>query len=399
MGNPIVSGGDGSNGKVSVRGKDGTPLAELVASDGEGVIGAGNKDRPGRLTMFNGAGKITANLTAASATLVLGENAVNGKVSVRGKDGAPLVELVASDTEATIGAGNEGRPGLLNMYGGDAEWTVSLAAEDARLELGGGGREGKVSLLGTDGALLAELGVSNDEAVVDIGNLDRPARLKMFSKEGALTADLTAEDATLALGGNARNGRVSLFGADGTVLAEVVTSDTESALGLGNAGRPGAVRIFDGAGSLAIELNGEQGDIFIANADCAEEFDLGSPEAEPGMVMVLAEDGAVVPSTSAYDTRVVGVASGAGSFRPGLVLDRRETGLKRIPVALMGKVFCLVDATEAPVRVGDLLTTSGRKGHAMRATDRQSSFGAVLGKALAPVSSGRGLIPVLVCLR
>ena len=117
------------------------------------------------------------------------------------------------------------------------------------------------------------------------------------------------------------------------------------------------------------------------------------------MVMVLTEDGRVAPSTAAYDTRVVGVASGAGSYRPGIVLDRRETGLKRIAVALVGKVFCLVDATRAPVRVGDLLTTAGRKGHAMRASDPQASFGAVLGKALAPVASGCGLIPVLVCLR
>lgn len=60
-------------------------------------------------------------------------------------------------------------------------------------------------------------------------------------------------------------------------------------------------------------------DIILANADCAEDFDIsGADSAEPGMVMVLADDGGVRLSSKAYDTRVVGVISGAGQFRPGI---------------------------------------------------------------------------------
>ena len=65
---------------------------------------------------------------------------------------------------------------------------------------------------------------------------------------------------------------------------------------------------------------------------------------------------------------------------------------------MIGKVFCKVDADAAPVDIGDLLTTSNTPGHAMKATDRERAFGAVIGKALAPLVSGRGLIPVLVAL-
>ena len=65
----------------------------------------------------------------------------------------------------------------------------------------------------------------------------------------------------------------------------------------------------------------------------------------------------------------------------------------------MGKVYCQVDASYAAVAAGDLLTTSPTAGFAMRASDRQRAFGAVVGKALKPLASGRGLVPILVTLQ
>lgn len=142
------------------------------------------------------------------------------------------------------------------------------------------------------------------------------------------------------------------------------------------------------------------GDLILANADCAEDFDVADDESgEPGTVMVLTDHGTVRPSDCAYDRRVAGVISGAGDYRPGLILDRGETTRRRRPLALLGKVFCWVDATDHPIRVGDLLTTADRPGHAMKASDQGRSFGAVLGKALAPLASGQGLVPILVALQ
>jgi hypothetical protein len=65
----------------------------------------------------------------------------------------------------------------------------------------------------------------------------------------------------------------------------------------------------------------------------------------------------------------------------------------------MGKVYCKVDATDAAIAVGDLLTTSRTPGHAMKAEDPVRAFGAVIGKALRPLSGGLGLVPVLVALQ
>jgi hypothetical protein len=62
-------------------------------------------------------------------------------------------------------------------------------------------------------------------------------------------------------------------------------------------------------------------------------------------------------------------------------------------------VFCKVDADQSPVAIGDLLTTSSTPGHAMAARDHQRAFGAVIGKALAPLDSGKALVPILVALQ
>jgi hypothetical protein len=141
------------------------------------------------------------------------------------------------------------------------------------------------------------------------------------------------------------------------------------------------------------------GDVNLLGGDLAEEFGVvGEIEAEPGSVVVLAGDDNVRVSDQPYDRRVAGVVSGAGSFRPGLILDRRS-GSGRRPLALTGKVWCKVDADWAPVELGDPLTTSLTPGHAMRATDPARAFGAVIGKALGSLDAGRGLVPILVALQ
>ncbi len=143
------------------------------------------------------------------------------------------------------------------------------------------------------------------------------------------------------------------------------------------------------------------GDISLPGADCAEQFDVvGTEPCEPGMVMVISPDGgALEPSQEAYDRRVAGVISGAGDLKPGITLDKQQTEYARMAIALIGKVYCKVDADLSPISVGDLLTTSPTPGHAMKAADPARAFGAVIGKALQPRMSGRGLIPIVVALQ
>lgn len=143
------------------------------------------------------------------------------------------------------------------------------------------------------------------------------------------------------------------------------------------------------------------GDIMLSGGDCAEDFDLaGTDDSQPGTVMVISQDGRLQQSRDAYDKRVAGVLSGAGSLKAGIVLDKQQAAAgKRKALALVGKVYCKVDAEYAPIQVGDLLTSSPTPGHAMKASDPTEAFGAVLGKALQPHASGCGLIPILVALQ
>ena len=145
-----------------------------------------------------------------------------------------------------------------------------------------------------------------------------------------------------------------------------------------------------------------QGDINLPGADCAEDFNVVDARAlDAGTVVVIDQTGSLAESTEAYDRKVAGIVSGAGRYRPGIILDRREVpdGVMPdvcAPVALIGKVCC---KATAPIAVGDLLTTSSVPGHAMRADDPSRAFGAILGKALEALPSGTGLITVLVTLQ
>jgi Peptidase_G2, IMC autoproteolytic cleavage domain len=136
-------------------------------------------------------------------------------------------------------------------------------------------------------------------------------------------------------------------------------------------------------------------------ADFAEHFEpVQGQTLEPGAVVVLTDTGQIQPCQSEYDTRVIGVISGAGNFRPAMILDRRPGDSEdEPPVALMGKVYCMADANDSPIRAGDLLTSSARPGHAMAAGDRTKRAGAIIGKALQPLATGAGLIPILVTLQ
>ena len=77
------------------------------------------------------------------------------------------------------------------------------------------------------------------------------------------------------------------------------------------------------------------------------------------------------------------------------VMDRYD-----VDVALAGRVYCNVDATDAGIEPGDLLTTSSTPGHAMKVDNFELARGAILGKAMQKLDKGRkGRILVLVTLQ
>jgi hypothetical protein len=173
-------------------------------------------------------------------------------------------------------------------------------------------------------------------------------------------------------------------------------------------------RSENGTGVYGFSVNGYAGDFngkvrvssleIAGGADLAEPFDVSSANNAaiiPGTVVCIdpANPGKLVVCANAYDRTVAGVISGAGGVQPGMVMRQEGSAADgQHPVALTGRVYVWVDATQQPIHPGDLLTTSATPGHAVKAADHEAAQGAVIGKAMGTLESGKGLVLVLVAL-
>jgi hypothetical protein len=381
---------------------------------------------------------ITTDDASQKATVILDGTSGLVRAGAYGHDGElQLIPQNIVDGTAALGGGNA------SVIGSDHA-TIHMRASNAHVRIGGGdaspgalggthpGQDGKVTLRNAANESVIVLDAKTSD--VWIGGADSThAPLHFDAANGALRIGGGAAPSGPFLGG--RDGVFTLQDSSGT---EHVHLDATGSLALKDAlhttisleATGGKVHIYDSAGKSQIYLHGESGnielktghlqldkgdvivkgggnihvrddgDITVGGSDCAEEFDvLESETSEPGTVVVIDQGGALRSSTEAYDRRVAGVLSGAGAFKPGLVLGRNQPGPHRLPVALVGKVYCKVDAQHSAIDVGDLLTTSPTPGHALKATDQTRAFGAVIGKAMRPLNTGQGLIPILIALQ
>jgi hypothetical protein len=287
---------------------------------------------------------------------------------------------------------------------GVATNTITVDGEKAEIHIGGASQTGSITVLNPANRTILTLSGSADalRAYRALGALtihisaDPDGILELFSGDGKKTVALNP--------GGGPDGVLHLLNSQG---AKTVALNSKGGSGwFGGSGVDGDLLVFSAdaagteAGQAAVWIKGSTGDIVLKNADCAEDFEVrDDADVEPGSVLSMSENGALALSTSAYDRKVAGVISGACGLRPGIVLGRTASACNRWPIALSGKVFCKVDADESPISAGDLMTTSPIPGHAMAARDHTRAFGAVIGKALAPLASGRGLLPVLVALQ
>lgn len=342
-------GGSGKNGKLEL--KDALGKNRVIIGEG------------GQIAVIDDNGKVVFHLKGSNGTLYVGAEGNRGYIILKAADGASTIRL--NGDPAAIAVGAKGHPGTLSIAAADGTGAISMRGNDAK---------------------------------VWIGKKDHDGNLFLRSPDGATTIHLNANNAGLRLGTTGHDGDLYVVAADNKTTIHL-NADGAS-MNLGTKNHNGSLTVRDRNDKVTVRLDGQAGDIILSNADCAEEFDMADDEEiEPGMVMVLDEESRLRPSRIAYDKKVAGVISGAGQYKPGIVLDRKEVNRGRKPIALVGKVFCRVDASYAPINVGDLLTTSQTLGHAMKATNPMEAFGAVIGKALTPLQGGRSLIPILIALQ
>ena len=260
------------------------------------------------------------------------------------------------------------------------------------------GPETALSVVNTGGGEGVRGTTNSDTNAAVVGMSNGSARAGHFQSVGGEGVRGTTNSDTNAAvvgmsNGSARAGHFQSVGGEG--VRGTTNSDTNAAVvGVSNGRAPagffqGIVQVTD--------------DIQLLNADCAEDFDIVESEenVEAGTVMVLNELGSLQPSYQEYDKKVAGIVSGASGYKPAIVLDRQQSqnNKGRLPVALMGKTYCKVDARHCSIEIGDLLTTSSTKGYAMKAEEPMKAFGAVIGKALGSIKGRIGMIPVLVTLQ
>jgi hypothetical protein len=162
-------------------------------------------------------------------------------------------------------------------------------------------------------------------------------------------------------------------------------------------GQGGYAAVFSGTVQThVLEITG--------GSDLSEQFDITTSNEQilPGFVVCIDADhfGKLTVCHNAYDRTVAGIVSGAGGIETGMMMGQQSSKADgAYPVALTGRVYVWADAASGPISPGDLMTTSGVPGYAMKVTDHAKAMGAIIGKAMTRLTEGRGLVLLLVSLQ
>ena len=316
--------------------------------------------------------------------------------------------------------------GVVTVYDPQQDRRAELRGEKGTLELfNAAGTNPTLRATGDDGELVAlsRVGVANS---LDASVLK--ASLGITTSGGLVRTRDEADRVTTEIGAASSGGYASIFDASGTETIRMVgaqDSDTGSRLEMSQAngvltvildgevgnGGGGYLQLRNGAGTGTITLDSDasgEGRIttqvleITGGADLSENFDIQTPDAKPGMIVSIdpTHPGELTVSNRAYDRTVAGVVSGAGGVKPGMLMGQRHSKADgKHPVALTGRVYCLVDASAGAIEPGDLITTSTTPGHGMKVIDHARAQGAIIGKAMTGLASGNGLVLLLVNLQ
>jgi len=287
----------------------------------------------GLILLKESMGKIRIQLDAASGDVLIGGNGTDGDLILKDKDGNEKMRLSGTGLEK-IHNGSI----LLTDEAGEQRVYVNSSG---RLALGGNGADGAI-------LILPDSSPAGQAAKPTIKLSGDKGQIWLYNQNGKDSIVLDPLFANLRLGGRDKGGDIALYPSGFGFNPNDLPAKPFVQLDGNNGVIVLRKKVADQNGFWGIEdsivLNGIEGDIFLGNADCAEEFDISElDQIEPGTVMVLDQDGKLEQSRDAYDKKVAGVISGAGDYKPGIVLDKKPSQNNRMPVALVGKVYCKAD--------------------------------------------------------
>ncbi len=417
---------------LSAQGTTGGQLA-LANTNGANRALLEGENTGGLLTLYAADGSIGA--------VLYGNDAGAGALSLRNTNGSarfrayggPLdgsLELYSDLGRLTfVAEGGEGTTGSqLNMYQSNGVRTLQFDAENgvngggfAAVYSGDGGaavvadadtQGGSLVVHEEDGTATIWLHNVSDSGVVSVRNSVGTETIYLWGEQSdgsgdgqiGLKKSTGTETITMQAGEGSGGAQILMRNAAG---AQTVQLDSD-------AGGAGYLALYTTNGSAPIILDADvNGDGRITTqvlqitggSDLSENFDINVERDTllPGMIVSIDSKniGELVLCHEAFDKKVAGIVSGAGGVKTGMLMGQAGTKADgKHPVALTGRVYCWVDADAGgPVEAGDLITTSNTAGHGMKVGESARASGAIIGKAMSSLPTGKGLVLVLVSLQ
>lgn len=397
-----------ATGTQQVLADGGAAALSLYDTSGAGVIGRFSRAAAGALLE-------TWASTGAPRTAQLGSFGLGGgALYLYQKDGKTGMTV-----DGDSGGSNGG--GFLNLYAGNGTSTVTIDGQDAELAgtvaLRNSTGSSRVFLDGQDPAGGGNIKVYNSSGAQTVELNGASHQISTYGSDGLEQIRLWGPSwGEILLNDNTGNNTTVLISAQSNSggLINLYDADGGSGISMSGGSTAGSVlRMYNAAGANTITLDGDLGGDgrvitqelqITGGSDLSEQFTVNSDNAAPapGMVVCIDPDnvGHLLVSSRAYDRTVAGVMSGAGGVKPGMLMGQKGSPADGDhPVALTGRVYVWCDASYGAIAAGDLLTTSGTPGHAMTVQDHAKAQGAILGKAMGSLVSGKGLVLTLVSLQ
>lgn len=358
-----------------------SPIKQLPANS-IGFIGGGNNDLKSFICLNDGSAYFKGNVGIGTAN-------PTHPLHVKTDWG-----FLALDSNA---AGQDS--GLRLMEGGAVKWHMWNSARDAKFYLA---RDGLTATLALDKSGNVDIGLN--PLRISSGWTGSPDGV---TNRAEISNDTGAHKTLMIVGNNSAGmgRRVSVWDrleVNGDVVVTGLIGNKGYSAQPRNPNWGGGIHTWDveAEGSIwcANYIYGKGG--IVKHSDLAEIY-FSDEVLEAGDVVCLHPiKDCIIKSGDPTDALVFGVIS----TEPGLLMnsDHDEEKEGNFPVALCGRVPCKVTDENGPIKRGDMLCSSSKAGHAMKAKPTMINDvavyhpGTIIGKALGALESGTGIIDIFV---